>query len=253
MSPRPAYDFDYVPLATRAGDDDGSGNDLIVATSVAVDPGLLAQLVTAACSETTVGMTFSLGPIFWTQIRTSRPHRRADVEEALLREGVPVRYVASARRQSQRVPPALDCESAASLRPTDWIEAPPRAAPVDRRSDGRWFLRDAPGGLAVDREVCGTGRGTRLAMIDEDGADLDLVPLDATVLVGVEQVTRASGHGALLVGWAVGATTHEGAPFSGVAPDASARAYLIPRPGDDVVALPMAIVRAAADGADVIA
>jgi hypothetical protein len=253
MKSRAAYDFDYVPLATRASDDDGTGVDLIVATSVAVDPDALARIVTTACSETAVRMTFSIGPIFWTQIQTSRPHRRAEIEEALRREGVPVRYVASARRQSQHVPPPLGCESTAALRPTDWAEAPPRPAPVDRPTDGRWFLRDQVGGLAVDREVCGTGRGTRLAMIDEDAADLDLVPLDSTVLVGIDRTTKASGHGALLIGWAVGATTHEGSVFSGVAPDASVRAYLIPRPGDDVVALPMAVARAAADGADVIA
>jgi hypothetical protein len=253
MKSRAAYDFDYVPLATRASDDDGTGVDLIVATSVAVDPDVLARIVTTACSETAVRMTFSIDPIFWTQIRTNRPHRRAEVEEALRRQGVPVRYVASARRQSQHVPPLLGCESTAVLRPTDWAEAPPRAAPVDRPTDGRWFLRDQVGGLAVDREVCGTGRGTRLAVIDEDAADLDLVPLDSTVLVGVDRTTKASGHGALLIGWAVGATTHEGSVFSGVAPDASVRAYLIPRPGDDVVALPMAVARAAADGADVIA
>jgi hypothetical protein len=253
MKGRAGYDFDYVPVATCASDDDGAGVELVVATSVAVDPDALARIVTAACSEATVRMTFWLGPIFWTQIQTGRPHRRAEIEDALLREGVPVRYVASARRQSQRLPTPLDCESAALLRPTDWAEAPPRAAPVDRPTDGRWFLRDQPGGLAVDREVCGTGRGTRLAVIDEDAADLDLVPLDATVLVGVDRATKASGHGALLTGWAVRATTHEGSVFSGVAPDASVRAYLIPRPGDDVVALPMAIARAAADGADVIA
>ncbi len=54
-----------------------------------------------------------------------------------------------------------------------------------------------------------------------------------------------------MVGWAAGAA-RASPPFRGVAPDTSPRLYLIPKPGTDVVALALAIVRAVSDGADVV-
>jgi hypothetical protein len=247
------YDFPYATVPTSAGDDDGVGLDLLVATSAEIEPGVIANLLTETCSETSARTVFAQAPVFWTRVRTSRAHRRADVAAILRRAGVPVRYVASAERQNLCVPPALAFEGMPGLRAVDWAVTPVRAAPRDDWSEGRWFLRDEPGGLGVDRAVCGTGRGTRLAVIDEDAADLENVNVDATVLVGVDEAPRASGHAALLIGWAVGARTHEGTTFSGVAPDASVRAYIIPRAGNDVVSLPLAIARAASHGADVIA
>jgi hypothetical protein len=104
----------------------------------------------------------------------------------------------------------------------------------------------------VDRALCGTGAGTRLALVDDDAADFDQLDLDAVVHVGDGRASSASGHGAMLVGWAVGGRTYGGGSFVGVAPDASVRAYTIPRPGDDVISVPLAIARAAIDGADVI-
>jgi hypothetical protein len=252
MSHVRSYEFPYEPVPTSAGDDDGVGLDLVVATTGAVDPEAIAGVLTEMCSPTAVRRVVTCAPVYWTQVRTERPHPRSDVDAVLRRAGIPVRYVASARRQSLLVPPPTDVEGAPAPRAVDWAVPASREVPPERMTDGRWFLRDEPGGLAVDRAVCGHGRGTRLAVIDDDAADLDLVDLDATVLVGTEDAPRASGHGALLVGWAVGARTHEGSLFAGVAPGASVRAYLIPRPGDDVLSLPAAIVRAAADGADVI-
>jgi len=56
----------------------------------------------------------------------------------------------------------------------------------------------------------------------------------------------------MLVGWAVRARRSDGSTFTGVAPDASPRVYCIPKPGRDVWSLPLAILRAVDDGADVI-
>jgi hypothetical protein len=107
-------------------------------------------------------------------------------------------------------------------------------------------------GVNVVRSACGTGAGVRLAVIDNDGRSLDKVDLDAEVLVGVECVPRASAHAALLIGWAVGASTVGGGRFRGVAPDASVRFYCIPKAADEILSLPLAIVRAVDDGADVV-
>jgi hypothetical protein len=64
-------------------------------------------------------------------------------------------------------------------------------------------------------------------------------------------VPRAGAHAALLLGWAVGARWGNGY-FRGIAPDASPRLYCIPKSANDIVSLPLAIVRAVEDGADVI-
>jgi hypothetical protein len=252
VSPARPYDFPYEPVPASAGDDDGVGLDLLVATSGPIEPGALAAALAEACGVTSARTVLAHAPLFWTQVHTERACRRVEAERALRKAGVALRYVASARRQSLVVPPSLDFGGTPGLRATDWAVMAPREQPAERGSEGRWFLRDEGGGLAVDRALCGMGSGMRLAVIDEDAADLDLVTLDATVLVGIDRAPRASGHGALVIGWAVGARTHEGPTFSGVAPDASVRAYLIPRPGDDVVSLPLALVRAAVGGADVI-
>jgi hypothetical protein len=89
-------------------------------------------------------------------------------------------------------------------------------------------------------------------VIDNDGRDLDKIGLDAEVLVGVSDVPRAGAHSALLLGWAVGSRSGEDKGFRGMAPDASPRLYCIPKATDDIVSLPLAIVRAVEDGADVI-
>jgi hypothetical protein len=91
-----------------------------------------------------------------------------------------------------------------------------------------------------------------LAVIDNDGRDLDRIDLDAEVPVGVHAVPRAAAHAALLIGWCVGARSLEGTVFRGVAPDASPRLYCIPKEARDVLSLPLAILQAAEDGADVV-
>jgi hypothetical protein len=94
------------------------------------------------------------------------------------------------------------------------------------------------------------GEGTRLAVVDDDGADAERVGFDREIPVGVTEVCRASPHGTLVAAWAIG-TVHEGA-FQGVAPSATSRLYAIPKAGTDVVSVPLAIARAVFDGADVV-
>jgi hypothetical protein len=104
--------------------------------------------------------------------------------------------------------------------------------------------------------VCGAGAGTRLAAIDNDAGEVGQLDLDDHIPVGVDHVPGGSSHAAQLVAWAVravgGQEPNRGAGFIGVAPDASPRLYSIPKPGNDVLSFPLAIVRAVADGADVI-
>jgi hypothetical protein len=89
-------------------------------------------------------------------------------------------------------------------------------------------------------------------VIDNDGLNLENVELDAEVSIGVDGIPRASGHSALLVGWAVGARSEGGGRFRGVAPDTSVRFYCIPKAADDILSLPLAIARAVDDGADIL-
>jgi hypothetical protein len=249
---RRGHEFPYAPVPTSASDDDGEGLDLVVATRTAVDPSAIARALVAVAGETVTETVLAHAPLFWTHVLTTLGCRRSDAEAALRVAGVPVRYVASARRASLVVPPALDFEGVTKLRATSWRQYRGEDPPPDPVSEGRWFLRDEPGGLAVDRARCGIGRGTRLAVIDDDAADFEQLDLDDTVRIGIDELSCGSGHGALMIGWAVGARTHEGTRFAGVAPGASVRAYAIPRPGDDALSLPLALARSAIDGADVI-
>ncbi|MEZ4313092.1 MAG: S8 family serine peptidase [Polyangiaceae bacterium] len=127
----------------------------------------------------------------------------------------------------------------------------PRTEGREPRDGGSWFLGAAGGGVDADRPITGTGAGTRLAVIDDDAAGAAALALDAELLVDLVAPPRAQAHGSLMVAWAVGAARAE-PPFRGVAPDASPRLYLIPKPGLSVVSLPLAIVRAVRDGADAI-
>jgi hypothetical protein len=245
------HDFPYQPVPHAAADDDGSGADLVVATSVFVNPTVFVRALESEAGAVVASSLLASPPIYWTRLRLPVGRPRADVARALEDAGVPVRYVASARRQSMVLPPPLSFEGLAHARPKGW-RVRPSTSPHEPTSDARWFLRSEGGGIAVDRALCGTGAGTRLALIDDDAADFDQLDFDAIVPVGDGHISSASGHGALLVGWAVGGRTYGGGRFAGVAPDASVRTYMIPRPGDDVFSMPLAIARAAIDGADVI-
>ncbi len=266
---RPAWDFDYapVPRASATADDDGGPCDVIVATARAVDLGVLEATVGAllASDDLAIDVVLARAPLFWVRVRSPGPLRRDDLVHALVDADVPVRYVASTLRGSLALPEPLELDGAADAAPTTWrrrgaTRAHRATRPSDgpaserRASDGLWFL-DAAGGVAIDRAHCGVGAGTRLAVIDDDAADVEHLDLDALVLVGVDRVPRSSSHGSLMVAWAAAARrslTVPDARFVGVAPDTSPRLYCIPKPDIDVVSLALAVARAVLDGADVV-
>jgi hypothetical protein len=244
-----AWYFDYAPLSTRSEDSGAPDCDLILATPDDVDPAQVVRILGTLVPDANVTPLFSGHPIFWTRIESSLPIDRAVLSHLLVTSGVPVRYIASARFSSQMLPAPPAWGEARPRRATDWRVRGVRPVP-ERDSPWRWFLREE--GVNLSRAACGTGAGTRLAIIDNDGRDLEKVQLDAEVLVNVASVPRAAAHAAMLIGWAVGADPDPGVNFRGVAPDASVRMYCIPKAVDEVFSLPLAIVRAVEDGADVI-
>ncbi|WP_437649990.1 S8/S53 family peptidase [Sorangium sp. So ce362] len=247
--PRPPWDFGYAPVPTAAGDDDGGPLDLVVALRCAVTPGDLAGALSARWSAVEVERVIERPPIFWLRVRSPDRGRRAEVAAALSAAALPVRYVASARRPSPAVAPRFDAATGAAARPDGW-SVRSASSEDDPVTPGRWFLRDEEGGIGVDRRRCGGGAGMRLGVIDDDAWAADELGLDREVLVMIEHPPRSQPHGSFMVAWAVGGRRPGG--FRGVAPDASPRLYLIPKPGSCVLALPVAIIQAVSDGADVV-
>lgn len=246
MSARTPWDFPYAPVPTSAGDDDGEACDVVVATSRELAPADAARALAGLLGSVEIEPLIARAPLFWTRVRSAVTATRSDVARALAAAGVPVRYVASAKRGSVAVVPRLAWSGVARAEPVAWRAQRARAPiPEDPQTLGRWFLRDH--GVAVDRARCGVGTGTRLAVIDDDAAEDEKVELDAVVRVGVHEVSRVTSHGALMVAWATSACG-----FHGVAPGASRRLYCIPKPGIDVVSFPLAIATAVFDGADVV-
>jgi hypothetical protein len=255
--PRAEWDFAYEPVAPGIADV-ATELDVVVATRVAVAP----TTIRAALSELeAVGVVSLLdrAPLHWTRVRAAAASRR-DVAGLLLQRGIPVRYVAPSRRGDMTLPPSLEITTSVqgpgalsarkAVRPLAWHSRPATRRTERPAEGGLWFL--GPRGVGVERAVCGTGAGTRLAVVDDDVADIEYLELDEVVPVGLERMPAASAHGALMVGWAVGAGRPDGTRFVGVAPDASTRLYCVPKAGADVVSLPLAIVRAVLDGADVV-
>jgi len=244
---REPWDFDYAPLHTYA-DDQPAEDDLVLATSSDADPASIANSLGHLAETISVRPLLRLRPLFWFRLQFSQPLAPERVRQALSDSGIAVRYVTSARYGTQSLGPALDFQQALPRRPGDWRTRPEQPT-VDQSTPGHWFL--GKDGLSIERSVCGFGAGTRLAVIDHDGRDADKLDLDAEIAIDVEQVPRGAAHTALMIGWAVGARWDNG-KFVGVAPCASPRFYRIPKTELDVVHLPLALVRAADDGADVI-
>jgi hypothetical protein len=251
VSRRPGWDFGYAPPSREARPPSAEPVDVIVATRHEIDAADVARALEALDPRASAKTVLSRAPLFWTRVQGDAALSERDVERALAAAGVDVRYVASARTGSMPLPPPLDMTSAAPARPSSWRARAPRALPAEPLSHGHWFLQGA-GGVAVDRRVCGTGAGTRLAIVDDDAADVEHVELDAAVCIEVDGVGGQTGHASLLIAWAVGAAASAEGPFVGVAPDASVRLYCVPKAGKDVVSIPCAIARAVFDGADVV-
>jgi len=241
--------FHYAPVPVGGGDDGAPARDLVVATTDDVDAARIVELLANGVEAVDVTSLFASHPIFWTRIQSSQPIDRTELAVSLDRAGITVRYVAATRYGNQCLPPPLDLSAARPRRATSW-RTRDTSKGEEPQTAWRWFL--GPNGADVQRAFCGTGAGTRLAIIDNDGRDLERSDLDAEVMVGVRSIPRAGAHASLIAGWAVGSRADSGKRFRGVAPDASPRLYCIPKAGDEVASLPLAIVRAVEDGADVI-
>jgi hypothetical protein len=249
-----SWDFGYEAPSAEPADDDATGTDAVVATRARVERTAVLEALSGFGCDFDVEPVLEEAPLFWTRVRSETTLASEAVDAALSGAGVGVRYVTSARAPSMALPPLLEFEKRARRRPEGWRTRAARPVATDRTVDaanGDWFLGGG-GGIHIDRRVCGTGSGTRLAVIDDETADLERVELERIVHVGVGRAPATSGHAALMVGWAMGALRPGGARFMGVAPDASVRVYCIAKPGSDVVSLPTAIARAVFDGADVI-
>jgi hypothetical protein len=212
-----------------------------------VDP---ERVAAAAGQGFCAHVTLAREPLFWTRVVAPEAMLPGALQERLHAAGLGVRYVASAERPSLEVAAAFDAPRSAVARPDRWpirTHDASHAAPPMPTSPGTWFLRNGDGGIAADWARWGAGKGRRLAVIDDDALEADRLNLDAEVLIDLERAPRHGSHGALMVAWAASAKG-----FAGVAPRASARLYLIPKPGKSVVTLPLAIARAVFDGADVV-
>ena len=239
---RPPWDFGYAPV-TPAAVATEAGREILVASAAALPPGALAAALPPGVDTE---ILLARAPLFWTRVVLASAAPLDALAARLRQHGVPLRYVASAVQPSLTLAPPLDVQGAPPARADAWAVRRVPAPPLDD-APGTWFLRGGEGGVAVDRARSRAGAGARLAVIDDDGLESDRLDLDAEVLVGLDAAPRHSVHGALMVAWAAGARG-----FAGVAPSASARLYLIPKPGLALAALPLAIVRAVSDGADVV-
>lgn len=246
---RESWDFDYRPVLAPASRETDRC-DVIVATPERVSLERAGEALRRLGAAVRAEEVLDRAPLFWLRVRAPEPIDPGQLAAAFRALGAPPRYVASARFGSQQWAPALGAIPPASADPAAWPARPSSTAP-EPRGDGYWFLGAEGGGAAVIREDTGSGAGTRLAVIDDDAAGVSALDLDAEILINLERPPRAQSHGALMVGWAVGAARAT-PPFRGVAPDASPRLYLIPKPGADALSLPLAVVRAVSDGADVV-
>jgi hypothetical protein len=235
------------------GDVDDGPCDVVVATTAAVDPSVIRSLVASRLPDATCEIALDRPPLHWVRVRSQLAAKRSDVARLLAPVGV--RYVASATQADLRLGAPPVWKGAPVARATGWRSRKTPTNIVDPPSAGRWFLRPDECGVSVDRRVCGVGAGTRLAVVDDDVSDPDLLDLESLVYVGVNRAAGIGIHSSLLIGWAVGtARTRDDAAFAfrGVAPGASPRVYCVPLAGTDVLSTPVAIARAVSDGADVV-
>ncbi|HVW27085.1 MAG TPA: S8 family serine peptidase [Polyangiaceae bacterium] len=248
---RPHWDFEYRLVAARY-EPLSADAELVVATRRASAVSDIAAALRRHGALQVVPLV-ERAPIFWYGVHAEGPLDFADVQRALEDAGVAVRYVASAVQGDLSLGERLSMDGARAATATSWAARPPRVHP-EPTAEGRWVF-DEQGGIAVDRDVCGTGAGTRVAVIDDESIEPDALGLDEEVLVGTHVSPRISHHGSMMIAWAVGLRGDEGrgiAPFAGIAPDASPRLYVIPKPGRELTSLPRAIIRAVDDGADVV-
>jgi hypothetical protein len=251
---RPHWDFGYEPSARAYAPRAPNAKtplDAVIAARGPLEKETLRRALRDLGPDLGIETMIERAPLFWTRVRAPAFASPQDVSDLLVQAEIRVRYVASASTGTMSMPPLLDLSEAPKARAAAWPALEARPVPAGSSYEGHWFLGEG-GGMRVDRRVCGTGAGTRLAVIDDDAADLEHVDLDDRVSVGLNLAPAASGHAGLMVGWATNARRPDGQRFIGIAPDASVRVYLIPKPDVDVASLPLAVARAVFDGADVI-
>ncbi len=253
-SPRAAWDFPYQPARREQPYTEGPPLDVVVAGRVEIAAEALATALRPLGPDVIVEPLVARAPLYWSRVRSQS--RATPEEVATLLSGLPVRYVASARSETMLAAEPLVLSRAQRVEPASgkaaWAVHRRARRHSESTTGGRWFLGGSGGGIGLERRVCGTGAGTRLAVIDNETADVEHLELDRVCCVGVEGAPATMGHAALMVAWSTGAAPALAPPFVGVAPDASARLYCIPKPGVDVVSLPLALATAVFDGADVV-
>ena len=246
------WDFDYRP-ASIGYEPPRPAVDLVIATRDRCGPEELMLAASDVEGVQSVEVLLERHPIFWYRVLLKEAKLPSELAAELRRRKLAVRYVTSSTQGSLALGERLDLRAVAVPAGTSWQARAPRRH-VENDSEGRWLFHEK-GGIHVDRAVCGTGAGTRLAVIDDEATNSDALGLDQEVLVGTTSPCRTSWHGSFMVAWAVAVRGDEGGVsprFTGVAPDASPRLYLIPKPGRELTSLPRAIVRAVDDGADVV-
>jgi len=189
------WDFDYRPVLA-SGRDLGLDKDMLLATERPVEPSTLAALFGRMADEVRIEPVLDRHPLYWTRLRFGVEMQRRECERLLRAAGVCVRYLASVRCGSQLLPPALSFTDTPTMAARDW-RTHDASEHDERATPGRWFM-DAPG-VDVCRSVCGTGAGTRLAVIDNDAGEVGNLDLDNQIPIGVDQIPRGSSHGAQLV------------------------------------------------------
>lgn len=248
---RRRWDFEYRLPSRGAPADEAS--DFVVATWAEARLDELAVALGSVDEDVRVDALLVRAPLFWYRVRSASVRQLSDIVMRLAAARVGVRYVTPSTRRDLAIGPRPDFAGSAATSAREW-RTPFTDGRGEDESPRHWFL-SRNGGVDVDRPICGTGAGTRLAVIDDEVRDADSLDLDAEVLVGVPKAPRGSAHGAAMAAWATGSRGNAAnglAPFRGVAPDAACRLYVIPRPGQGGLWLPLAIVRAVDDGADVV-
>jgi hypothetical protein len=246
-----SWDFDYLPLS-RPRSRSGLERDFVLATQRALTSEEIKSGLAAARIEGALDPRLERAPVFWYRLRVGDPQQADALSSSLRSAGLPVRYVSSASHEDLRLGPRLDFGAAPAIRSEDWTTRS-RRCHDELQEPGRWFL-DAYTGVEVDRAACGFGEGTRLAVIDDQARDIDALELDREIAVP-DRSARGGSHAAFMIAWAVGSRGRPatGLPaFDGIAPDTSVRLYGIPTPDTALAWLPVALVRAVDDGADVV-
>jgi hypothetical protein len=241
------WDFDYRPILYALADD--ACQDLLLATTGPADATSIAALLGSLSDLVLVEPVLDNHPLYWIRLRFGSPVSLAECNSRLRRAGVSIRYLVSATQGSQTLAAPLDLATRPPPQGSHW-RTHGGTSYVERDTPGRWFLGKY--GVNVVRGLCGTGARTRLAVIDNDAGAVEHLDLDDHITINNAPIARGSSHAAQLVAWAVRTAQRDGLGFVGVAPDASPRLYSIPKPGHEVFSLPLAIVRAVVDGADVI-